>query len=178
MPGYPTTWGAPQYRDRVIDSKATVIKRLEEAGAVLIAKLATGAFAGEDYWWRGQTRNPWNPHQSASASSSGPASATASGLVGFSLGSETMGSIVYPCARCGAVGLRPTFGRVSRHGCMPLGWSLDKIGPICRMLGRLPVRHSRKRPVVDAFAERGGVAQVALFGRRYGKPRAVNSGPL
>jgi Asp-tRNA(Asn)/Glu-tRNA(Gln) amidotransferase A subunit family amidase len=132
MPGYPTTWGAPQYRDRVIDKKATVIKRLEEAGAVLIAKLATGAFAGEDFWWSGQTRNPWNPHQSASASSSGPASATAAALVGFSLASETMGSIVFPCARCGAVGLRPTFGRVSRHGCMPLGWSLDKIGPVCR----------------------------------------------
>jgi Asp-tRNA(Asn)/Glu-tRNA(Gln) amidotransferase A subunit family amidase len=132
LPDYPTTWGAWQFRDRVIDDKAAVIERLEAAGAVLVAKLATGAFAGENFWWRGSTRNPWNPHQGASASSSGPASATAAGLVGFSIGTETMGSIIFPSARCGVVGLRPTFGRVSRHGCMQLCWSLDKVGPICR----------------------------------------------
>jgi Asp-tRNA(Asn)/Glu-tRNA(Gln) amidotransferase A subunit family amidase len=131
-PGYPTTWGAPQYRDRILDTKAAVAERLERAGAVLVAKLATGAFAGMDFWFRGSTRNPWNPHLDAWGSSSGPAAATVAGLVGFSIGTETMGSIIFPSARCGAVGLRPTFGRVSRYGCMPLGWTLDKIGPICR----------------------------------------------
>jgi Asp-tRNA(Asn)/Glu-tRNA(Gln) amidotransferase A subunit family amidase len=131
-PGYPTTWGAPQYRHRILDTKAAVAERLEQAGAVLIAKLATGAFAGMDFWFRGSTRNPWNPNQDASGSSSGAAAATVAGLVGFSIGTETMGSIIFPSARCGAVGLRPTFGRVSRLGCMPLGWTLDKIGPICR----------------------------------------------
>jgi Asp-tRNA(Asn)/Glu-tRNA(Gln) amidotransferase A subunit family amidase len=131
-PGYPTTWGAPQYRDRTIDVKAAVAERLEQAGAVLIAKLATGPFAGANFWFRGMTRNPWNPKQDAWGSSSGSAVASAAGLVGFSIGTETGGSIISPSARCGAVGLRPTYGRVSRFGCMQLCWSLDKIGPICR----------------------------------------------
>lgn len=130
-PGYPTTWGAPQYRTRIIDTKAAVAERLEQAGAVLVAKLATGPFAGENFWYRGRTRNPWNPHQDASGSSSGSASATAAGLVGFSIATETGGSLIGPAARCGATGLRPSYGRVSRHGCMQLCWSLDKIGPIC-----------------------------------------------
>ena len=132
FPGHPTTWGAPLYHDRIINMKATVIERLEAAGAVLVAKLSTGAFAGINFWKRGKTRNPWNPSQGADASSSGSAVAAAAGLVGFALGTETMGSIMHPCSRCGATGLRPTFGRVSRYGCMPLSWSLDKIGPICR----------------------------------------------
>jgi Asp-tRNA(Asn)/Glu-tRNA(Gln) amidotransferase A subunit family amidase len=131
-PGYPTTWGAPQYRDRVIDTKAAVAERLEQAGAVLIAKLATGAFAGVNFWRRGVTRNPWNPSEDAWGSSSGSAVAAAAGLVGFTIATETGGSIINPAARCGAVGLRPTHGRVSRHGCMQLCWSLDKIGPIAR----------------------------------------------
>jgi len=132
-PGSPTTWCAPQYRHRVIDVKAAVAERLENAGAVLIAKLATNAFAGGGLlWFRGLTRNLWNPRLDAAGSSSGSASATAAGLVGFSIATETAGSIIGPSSRCGAVGLRPTYGRVSRYGCMQLCWSLDKIGPICR----------------------------------------------
>jgi Asp-tRNA(Asn)/Glu-tRNA(Gln) amidotransferase A subunit family amidase len=132
-PGYPTTWCAPQYRHRVINLKAAVAERLEQAGAVLIAKLATNPFAGGGVeWYRGLTRNPWNPKQDAAGSSSGSGSATAAGLVGFSIATDTAGSIMGPSMRCGAVGLRPTFGRVSRYGCMQLCWSLDTIGPICR----------------------------------------------
>jgi Asp-tRNA(Asn)/Glu-tRNA(Gln) amidotransferase A subunit family amidase len=132
-PGYPTTWCAPQFRHRVIDVKAAVAERLENAGAVLIAKLASNPFAGGGVqWFRGLTRNPWNPHQDAAGSSSGSGSATAAGLVGFSIATDTAGSIVNPSMRCGAVGLRPTFGRVSRHGVMQLCWSLDTVGPICR----------------------------------------------
>ena len=132
-PGYPTTWGVGAYRERVLNETAAVAERLEEAGAVLIAKLATSHFAGGGVvWWRGVTRNPWNPSQHAAGSSSGPASAIAAGLVGFSIATETAGSIMHPSARCGTVGLRPTYGRVSRFGCMQLCWSLDKIGPICR----------------------------------------------
>src|SRR6516162_9294895 len=132
-PGYPTTWGVSQYRDRVIDVKAAVAERLENAGAVLVAKLATNTLAGGSVlWYRGTTRNPWNPRKDASGSSSGSAAATAAGLVGFSIGTETTGSLIGPSIVCGAVGLRPTYGRVSRYGCMQLCWSLDKIGPICR----------------------------------------------
>ncbi len=131
-PPYKTTWGAPQFKDQQIDVQATVARRLDEAGAVLVAKLSLGALAWGDKWFGGMTRNPWNPRQGSSGSSAGSASATAAGLVGFALGSETLGSIVSPCRRCGATGLRPTFGRVSRYGCMPLAWSMDKIGPIAR----------------------------------------------
>jgi Asp-tRNA(Asn)/Glu-tRNA(Gln) amidotransferase A subunit family amidase len=132
-PGYPTTWGVGQYRDRVIDAKAAVAERLENAGAVLVAKLATNTLAGGSVlWYRGITRNPWNPRKDAGGSSSGSAAAVAAGLVGFSLGTETSASLIGPSILCGAVGLRPTYGRVSRYGCMQLCWSLDKIGPICR----------------------------------------------
>ncbi|GAH10268.1 unnamed protein product, partial [marine sediment metagenome] len=131
-PGYKTTWGATPFKDQVIDIKATVAQRLEQAGAVLVAKLSLGALAMGDKWFGGMTRNPWNRDQGSSGSSAGSASATSAGLVGFALGSETMGSIVSPCRRCGTTGLRPTFGRVSRHGCMALSWSMDKIGPITR----------------------------------------------
>ena len=132
-PGYPTTWCAPQFRHRVINVKAAVAERLENAGAVLIAKLASNPFAGGGVqWYRGLTRNPWNPHQDAAGSSSGSGSAIAAGLVGFSIATDTAGSIVNPSMRCGAVGLRPTYGRVSRHGVMQLCWSLDTVGPICR----------------------------------------------
>ena len=132
-PGYPTTWGVSQYRDRVIDVKAAVAERLENAGAVLIAKLATNTLAGGSVlWYRGITRNPWNPRRDAGGSSSGSAAAVAAGLVGFSIGTETSASLVGPSIICGVVGLRPTYGRVSRYGCMQLCWSLDKIGPICR----------------------------------------------
>ncbi|MEK6238600.1 MAG: amidase, partial [Planctomycetales bacterium] len=132
VPGYPTTWGAPAFKEQTLDHAATVANRLEASGAVLVAKLSLGALASGDRWFGGKTRNPWNPKQGSSGSSAGSASATAAGLVGFTLGSETLGSIVSPCRRCGATGLRPTFGRVSRHGCMSLAWSMDKIGPITR----------------------------------------------
>ena len=130
--GYPTTWGAEPYRDQVIDENATVINKLEAAGAVLVAKLSLGALAWGDVWFGDTTRNPWNLEQGSSGSSAGPASAVAAGLVPFAIGSETWGSIVSPSTRCGATGLRPTFGRVSRAGAMALSWSMDKLGPICR----------------------------------------------
>ncbi|HEX9691718.1 MAG TPA: amidase [Gemmatimonadales bacterium] len=129
---YKTTWGAKPFQDQHIDYDATVVRRLEDAGAVLVAKLTLGALAWGDVWFGGQTRNPWNTEQGSSGSSAGSASATVAGLVGFSIGSETLGSIVSPATRCGATGLRPTFGRVSRWGAMALSWSMDKLGPICR----------------------------------------------
>jgi Asp-tRNA(Asn)/Glu-tRNA(Gln) amidotransferase A subunit family amidase len=130
--GYKTTWGAMPFKEQVLDYDATVVKRLEKAGAVLIAKLTLGALAMGDVWFGGKTRNPWNPEKGSSGSSAGPGSATSAGLVGFSIGSETLGSIVSPCTVCGVTGLRPTFGRVSRYGAMALSWSMDKLGPICR----------------------------------------------
>jgi len=130
--GYRTTWGAKPYEDQVINTTATVVTKLEEAGAVLVAKLSMGALAMGDLWFGGRTRNPWNLKQGSSGSSAGSASATAAGLVGFSIGTETLGSIVSPSTRCGVTSLRPTFGRVSRTGAMALSWSMDKIGPICR----------------------------------------------
>jgi Asp-tRNA(Asn)/Glu-tRNA(Gln) amidotransferase A subunit family amidase len=130
--GYPTTWGAAPFKDRVLDEDATVVTRLDAAGAVLVAKLATGELARDDRWFGGQTMNPWDVTMGSQGSSAGPASATAAGLVGFSLGSETLGSIVEPAGICGVTGLRPTFGRVSRHGVMTISWSLDKVGPMCR----------------------------------------------
>lgn len=133
-PGYKTTWGAGPFKDQVIDTKATVAQKLEEAGAVLVAKLTLGALANGDRWFGGQTRSPWDPRQGSSGSSAGSASASAAGLVGFALGSETLGSIVSPSRQCGNSGLRPTFGRVSRHGCMTLSWSMDKVGPIARSM--------------------------------------------
>jgi Asp-tRNA(Asn)/Glu-tRNA(Gln) amidotransferase A subunit family amidase len=132
LQGYKTTWGANPYRDQVIDQTATVINRLEDAGAVLIAKLTSGALARGDVWYGGKTKNPWDLSQGASGSSAGSASATAAGLVAFSIGTETLGSIISPSSRCGVTGLRPTYGAVSRYGVMTLAWSLDKIGPIGR----------------------------------------------
>ncbi|HEY3028123.1 MAG TPA: amidase [Pyrinomonadaceae bacterium] len=133
--GIPTTWGAEPYRNQMIDYDATVIERLRATGAVLVAKLSMGALAQGPKWFGGVTRNPWQPDDTqagSSGSSAGPASATAAGLVGFSIGTETLGSIVSPSSRCGVVGLRPTYGRVSRYGAMGLSWTMDKIGPICR----------------------------------------------
>lgn len=127
-----TTWGAEPYQERVPDSDAHIVERLRAAGAVLVAKTTLGALAYGDIWFGGKTRNPWNLNEGSSGSSAGSASATAAGLVGFSIGTETLGSITSPSQRCGTTGLRPTFGRVSRAGAMALCWSLDKIGPICR----------------------------------------------
>lgn len=130
--GTKTTWGAEPYENQVIDVDSTVYQRLREAGAVLVAKLSLGALAMGGLWFGGMTKTPWNLEQTSSGSSAGSASATAAGLVGFSIGTETLGSIVSPSIRCGVTGLRPTFGRVSRHGAMALCWTMDKIGPICR----------------------------------------------
>jgi Asp-tRNA(Asn)/Glu-tRNA(Gln) amidotransferase A subunit family amidase len=129
---YPTTWGAAPFKARVIDRDATVVSRLSDAGAVLVAKLTTGELALDDIWFGGQTKNPWDISMGSQGSSAGPGSATAAGLVGFSVGTETGGSIVAPSAICGVTGVRPTFGRVSRYGVMTLSWSLDKTGPMCR----------------------------------------------
>jgi Asp-tRNA(Asn)/Glu-tRNA(Gln) amidotransferase A subunit family amidase len=132
VPGYKTTWGAEPYQNQLIDEKAAVVRRLETAGAVLVAKLTSGALARGDVWFGGTTKNPWDLKQGASGSSAGSASAIAAGLVAFAIGTETLGSILAPSSRCGATGLRPTFGSVSREGCMTLSWSMDKAGPICR----------------------------------------------
>ena len=130
--GYKTTFGASSYKDQRIERDATVYTKLTEAGAVLVAKLTLGALARGDRWFGGKTRNPWNTEQGSSGSSAGPGSATAAGLVGFSIGTETRGSIMSPASRNGVTGLRPTFGRVSRYGAMALSWTMDKIGPMCR----------------------------------------------
>lgn len=130
--GTRTTWGAAPFSEQVLDETASVVKRLDEAGAVLIAKLSLGALAMGDVWFDGRTRNPWNTSQGSSGSSAGPASAVVSGGVGFAIGSETLGSIVSPSVRCGVSSLRPTFGRVPRTGAMTLSWTMDKLGPMCR----------------------------------------------
>lgn len=130
--GYRTTWGAKPFEQQIIDLDATVVQKLDAAGAVLVAKLTMGALAQGDRWYGGRTRNPWNLEQGSSGSSAGPGAATAAGLVGFGIGTETLGSIVSPSTRNGVTGLRPTYGTVSRHGAMALSWSMDKIGPMCR----------------------------------------------
>ncbi len=130
--GTRTTWGSKAHQDQVIDVDSDVYVRLRDAGAILVAKLATGLFAQGDNWYRGQTKNPWNLSQGSSGSSAGPGSATAAGCVAFAIGTETQGSIVSPTIRCGLSALRPTFGRVSRYGGMVLAWSMDKAGPMCR----------------------------------------------
>ena len=130
--GYPTTWGAGGFEHQVIDEDATVVQRLDAAGAVLVGKFTLGALAMGDKWFGGRTRNPWNPHQGSSGSSAGPASAVSAGCVPFAIGSETLGSISSPSTRCGVTGLRPTFGLVPRTGAMALSWTMDKLGPITR----------------------------------------------
>ena len=130
--GYPTTWGATPFKEQRFEEDATVVRRLDAAGAVLVAKLTMGALANGDVWFGGKTRNPWYTEEGSRGSSAGSSAAVAAGLVGFAIGTETRGSILSPCTRCGATGLRPTFGLVSRHGAMALSWSMDKIGPICR----------------------------------------------
>lgn len=132
LAGYPTTWGATPYKDQVFDHTASVIARLDTAGAVLLAKVSTGALARGDVWFGGMTRNPWDTLQGASGSSAGSAAAVSAGLCAFAVGTETLGSIVAPSARCGVTGLRPTYGRVSRTGVMTLSWTMDKVGPIGR----------------------------------------------
>ncbi len=157
--GYRTTWGAGGFESQMLDEDATVVKRLDEVGAVLVAKLTLGALALGDVWFGGITRNPWNTNQGSSGSSAGPASATAAGCVAFSIGSETLGSISSPSTRCGCTGLRPTFGLVPRTGAMALSWSMDKLGPICRTVEDCAL-------VLDAIQGRDGMdrsVQPAAF---------------
>lgn len=132
VPGYPTTWGSVPYKTQTRPEKAAVVERLENAGAVLLAKSSVGELAMGDVWFGGKTKNPWKLDEGSSGSSAGSASMTAAGLTGFGIGTETLGSIVSPCTRCGVTGLRPTFGRVSRFGAMALSWSMDKVGTIAR----------------------------------------------
>jgi Asp-tRNA(Asn)/Glu-tRNA(Gln) amidotransferase A subunit family amidase len=132
VPGYPTQWGSGAFKDQVIDTEATVVRLLREAGAVLLAKLTTGELASGDQWFGGRTNSPWDPTEGSSGSSAGPASATAAGCVPFGIGTETSGSILSPSTICGVTGLRPTFGRVSRYGAMTLSWTQDRLGPLCR----------------------------------------------
>ena len=166
--GIPTTYGAEPFRNRVPKEDAAVVQRLHDAGAVLVAKLSLGALALNDIWFGGQTMNPWLLEEGASGgSSAGPGAATAAGLVGFSIGSETGGSIVSPSMRCGITGLRPTYGRVPRTGAMTLCWSLDKLGPMTRSVEDAMLvlqRHLRPRP-----RRRGQRAQPPRFRRR--RPR-------
>ncbi|MGN6547121.1 MAG: amidase [Aureliella sp.] len=139
VPPWKTTWGAEPYRDQVRPELATVAKRLRDAGSVLLAKVSLGALAWGDVWFGGTTRNPWQLEQGSSGSSAGSAAAVVAGLASYSVGSETLGSIVSPCVRCCVSGLRPSYGRVSRYGCMPLAWSFDKLGPIARRVDDLAV---------------------------------------
>lgn len=132
VPKYITSWGSSTFKNQVLDMEAWVYKRLRSAGAVLIAKLATGSLAYDDIWFGGRTRNPWNIEEFSTGSSAGPAASTSAGLVSFAIGSETAGSITYPAARCGVTALRPTFGTVGRTGVMSISESLDKLGPFCR----------------------------------------------
>jgi Asp-tRNA(Asn)/Glu-tRNA(Gln) amidotransferase A subunit family amidase len=157
--GIRTTYGAEPFRDRVPDADAAVVRRLHAAGAVLVAKLSLGALALNDVWFGGQTMNPWLPQEGASGSSAGPGAATAAGLVGFSIGSETEGSIVSPSMRCGLAGLRPTFGRVARSGAMTLSWSLDKLGPMARSVEDLMLV---LRAIAGADADDLGSVAAAL----------------
>lgn len=181
--GYPTTWGAEPYCAQFFDEDATVVRRLDEAGAILVAKLALGALARGDVWFGGTTRNPWKPDQGSSGSSAGAAAAVAAGLVGFAIGTETRGSIVSPCARCGCSGLRPTFGRVSRDGVMALAWSMDKVGPIARSAADCALvfaathgPHGSSEPVADApFAWDPG---LDVRGLRVGVVRSAFEGDV
>lgn len=153
--GFPTTWGAAPYRDQVIEEDAFVVRKLEQAGAVLVAKLTSGELAVNDVWFGGTTRNPWNPSEGSSGSSAGSAAAVAAGLLPFAIGTETLGSIVAPATRCRVTGLRPTFGRVSRTGGMNLVWSMDKIGPMARTVEDCAI-------VFDALRGADGVDPAAV----------------
>ena len=156
--GIKTGWGAEPFQNRVPDQDATVVQRLRDAGAVLLGKAALGALAYNDIWYGGRCRNPWNLNEGFSGSSAGSAAATAAGLCGFSIGTETLGSITSPCQRCGTTGLRPTFGRVPRDGAMALCWSMDKVGPICRSV------------------EDTGMVLAALNGAGPGDPASIQAG--
>lgn len=154
--GYPTRWGAPHLDRQTFDEDATIVQRLTAAGAVLVAKLTTGEMAFGDQWAGGRTNNPWNLSEGSSGSSAGSAAATAAGLVGFAIGTDTGGSILSPAVRCGIVGLRPTFGRVSRFGVMAAGTTLDKVGPMCR--------HAQDCAIVLRAIAGGDVSDLSVRG--------------
>ncbi|HXI29117.1 MAG TPA: amidase, partial [Vicinamibacterales bacterium] len=168
--GIRTTWGAKPYEHRIAEVDATIVERLREAGGVLVAKLSMGALAQGGVWFGGSTRNPWSPDNSSSGSSAGPGAATSAGLVAFAIGTETRGSIISPSSTCGIVGLRPTYGRVSRYGAMALSWTMDKIGPMCRSVEDCAIvfnaiygSDGRDETVVDApFAWNPDVALSSL----------------
>jgi len=168
--GIKTTWGAKPFENRVAQVDATIVERLRDAGAVLCAKLSMGALAQGGVWFGGSTRNPWSPDNSSSGSSAGPGAATAAGLVAFAIGTETRGSIISPSSTCGVVGLRPTYGRVSRYGAMALSWTMDKIGPMCRSVEDCAIvfnaiygSDGRDETVIDApFAWRPDVPLSSL----------------
>lgn len=168
--GYPTTWGAAQFRDQLIDEDASVYRKLKEAGAVLIAKLATGELAYGDVWFGERTRNPWNPANGSGGSSAGPASAVAAGLVAFAIGTETYGSLVSPATSCRITTLRPTFGRISRAGAMTLCWSMDKVGPMCRFVEDCAI-------VLDAIRGKD-VSDVATVDASFGYSAAADLSQL
>lgn len=179
--GAPTTWGTPPFRSQDLAYDAAVVERLDAAGAILIAKVSLGELAWGDVWFGGQTRNPWKPEQGSSGSSAGSASAVAAGCAVFAIGSETYGSIVSPSSACGNSSLRPTFGRVSRHGAMTLCWSLDKLGPICRSAADaelvLDAIHGAD-PRDPASVTQPFVAQDAnVRGWRVGVPKGAFEGP-
>jgi len=170
--GIPTTWGADPYKDQVFDYDAAAVERLRASGAVLVAKLSMGSLAMGDVWFKGTTKNPWNPKQGSSGSSAGSAAAVAAGLIAFGIGTETSGSIMSPSLRCRVTGLRPTFGRVSRYGAMELCFSLDRIGPLCReaedcalVLAAMAGADSRDASSVDrpfAYPAKVNLAQVSI----------------
>ena len=183
--GYKTTWGAGPYKDQIIDADATVVRRLDAAGAVLVAKLTLGELAQGDIWFGATTKNPWKVDQGSSGSSAGPASATAAGLVGFAIGSETLGSISSPSTRCGTTGLRPTFGRVPRTGAMALSWTMDKLGPICRSVEDCAIvldaihwarRTGQQRHSRGLSLERESIAPQAAGGLRQVGVRSASHG--
>ncbi|HWN81606.1 MAG TPA: amidase [Candidatus Udaeobacter sp.] len=170
--GAPTTWGAGPYRDQVRPEQATVADHLSNAGAVLLAKLSVGELAWGDVWYGGTTKNPWKTDQGSSGSSAGSGAATAAGLCGFALGTETWGSIVSPSTRCGVSGLRPTFGRVSRYGVMGLAWSMDKVGVLARSVDDLELVFS----VIEGQDGRDIAVRPGRIDRFSGDPRALKIG--
>jgi Asp-tRNA(Asn)/Glu-tRNA(Gln) amidotransferase A subunit family amidase len=193
--GAPTRWGAPHLDSQIVDEDATVIARLRDAGAVLVAKLTTGEMAFGDQWAGGRTNNPWRPEEGSSGSSAGSGAATAAGCVGFAIGSDTGGSILSPSIRCGIVGLRPTFGRVSRHGVMAAGTTLDKIGPMCRHAQDCAIvlaaiagpdqqdlavadRPVAWNPEKDRYPKRVGIAQAMMDAEQDPEQRANNARAL
>jgi Asp-tRNA(Asn)/Glu-tRNA(Gln) amidotransferase A subunit family amidase len=174
FPGYPTTWGAQPLKNQYLNEKADVIKKLENAGAVMLGKLSSGSLARGDVWFGGKTKNPWDLSQGSSGSSAGSASAVAAGLVGFAIGTETLGSIISPSTRCGVSGLRPTFGKISTGGFMTLSWSMDKVGPIARSARDCAIilekiKNQPNKPKVLSFDNMGNKFKIGYLKEMFDK---------